>query len=136
MKPDIDTKLVALIGYPLGQSFAARMQNAAFEAMGLNWQYLYNEARGDCLGEIVSGIRFMSMFGGAAVTKPHKVAVMDMLDAADPLCLQIGACNTIVKTSNGALVGYNTDAIGFLKSLEEAGFTAKGKSFFVLGLVV
>lgn len=36
MKIDINTKMITLLGKPLGQSFAARMQNAGYEAAGLN----------------------------------------------------------------------------------------------------
>lgn len=43
MKIDINTKMITLLGKPLGQSFAARMQNAGYEAAGLNMLYFYTE---------------------------------------------------------------------------------------------
>ena len=43
MKVDINTKMITLIGTPLGQSFAARMQNAGYEAAGLNMLYFYTD---------------------------------------------------------------------------------------------
>lgn len=52
MKIDIDTKFITLIGTPLGQSFAARMQNRGYEAAGLNMVYFYTEADCEHLGEI------------------------------------------------------------------------------------
>lgn len=39
MKVDINTKMITLLGTPLSQSFAARMQNAGYEAAGLNMLY-------------------------------------------------------------------------------------------------
>jgi shikimate dehydrogenase len=47
---------------------------------------------------------------------PHKQAVMPLLDRVDPLAARIGAVNTVVK-EDGLLVGYNTDAPGFLEPL-------------------
>ena len=76
---DINTKMITLIGTPLSQSFAARMQNAGYEAAGLNMLYFYTEADNEHLGDIVNGIRYMN-FAGFAVTKPNKVKVLQYLD--------------------------------------------------------
>ena len=96
MNIDISTRMITLIGAPLNQSFAARMQNAGYEAAGLNMLYFYTEADQEHLGDIVNGIRHMN-FAGFAVTKPNKVEVLRYLDELDPLCREIGACNTVVK---------------------------------------
>ena len=131
---DINTKFITLIGTPLSQSFAARMQNTAYDAMGLNMRYLYTEADEAHLAEIMSGIRYMPSFAGCAVTKPNKVKVLDYLDRLDPLCEKMGACNTVVKTPEGELVGYNTDGVGFYISItEEAGIRPEENTFFCIG---
>lgn len=131
---DIDTKYITLIGTPLRQSFAARMQNAGYRAAGLNMHYFYTEADSEHLEEIINGIRYMPSFAGCAVTKPNKVKVLPYLDELDPLCEKMGACNTVKKTADGRLIGYNTDGIGFIRSLkEEGGMEAKGKTFFCIG---
>ncbi|MBR4470644.1 MAG: shikimate dehydrogenase [Erysipelotrichaceae bacterium] len=133
MKTDIETRFITLIGMPLRQSFAARMQNAAYEAMGLNLQYFYTEAGIDHLKEIVDGIRYNPSFIGCAVTKPNKVEVLKYLDEVDPLCKKMGACNTVVK-KDGNLIGYNTDGIGFYRSItEDAGLSILDKTFFCFG---
>ncbi|MEB0161275.1 shikimate dehydrogenase, partial [Pseudomonas sp. AH2 (2023)] len=49
-------------------------------------------------------------------TVPHKVAVMALLDRVDPQAARIGAVNTVVREGD-ALVGYNSDAPGFLEPL-------------------
>ena len=131
---DIDTKFIMLIGTPLHQSFAARMQNAAYKAAQMNMRYFYNEADSTHLREILDGLRHTSSFAGAAVTRPNKVAVLEYLDELDPLCEKMGSCNTIIKTPANKLVGYNTDGIGFYSSLvQDGGFEAKGKTFFCIG---
>lgn len=133
MQVNIDTKFITLIGTPLGQSFAARMQNAGYEAAGLNMLYFYTEEGKEHLGDIVNGIRYMP-FAGFAVTKPNKVRVLRYLDELDPLCQKMGASNTVVKTAEGKLIGYNTDGIGFYTSLvEEGGVDVKNSTFFCFG---
>lgn len=130
---DINTKMITLIGTPLSQSFAARMQNAGYAAAGLNMLYFYTEADNEHLGGIVNGIRYMN-FAGFAVTKPNKVKVLQYLDELDPLCAKMGASNTVVKTPEGKLVGYNTDGIGFYTSLtEEGGVKVDQSVFFCFG---
>ena len=131
---NIDTRFITLIGTPLEQSFAARMQNAAYEVAGLNAVYFYTDTDSAHLEEIINGFRHMPSFVGCAVTKPNKVSVLKYLDVLDPLCEKMGACNTVVKTPDGRLMGYNTDGQGFLRSLvEEGGVHVKGESFFCLG---
>lgn len=133
MKLDVNTKMVTLIGTPLEQSFAARMQNAGYEAAGLNMLYFYTEADKEHLGEIVTGLRYMN-FAGFAVTKPNKVRVLRYLDELDPLCKKMGACNTVVRTPEGKLIGYNTDGVGFYTSLaQEGGVKADESVFFCFG---
>lgn len=75
MNIDINTRFITLIGAPLGQSFAARMQTAGYEAGGINLRYFYTEAGEEHRREITDGIRYMSSFAGCAVTKPNKVKV-------------------------------------------------------------
>lgn len=131
---DISTRFVTLIGTPLSQSYAAQMQNRAYQDMGLNIRYFYTETGSEHLNEILNGIRWMPSFLGCAITKPNKVRVMEDIDEADELCKRIGACNTIVKTSDGHLKGYNTDAMGFYQAMRsEANLTAEGKRFFCFG---
>ena len=133
MQIDINSRLIALIGTPLSQSFAARMQNSAYQAAGFNMVYCYCEADSTHLKEIIDGIRYMPTFLGCAVTKPNKVEVMQYLDDLDPLCKKIGSSNTVVKTAEGKLVGYNTDGYGALRDILEHGCVIKDKVMFSFG---
>ncbi len=133
MKVDINTKMITLLGLPLTQSFAARMQNKGYEAAGLNMVYFYTETDNEHLGDIVNGLRYMN-FAGFAVTKPNKVKVLEYLDELDPLCQKMGSSNTVVKTPEGKLIGYNTDGVGFYTALtEEAGVKVDQSVFFCFG---
>lgn len=132
MHIDIHTRFITLLGDPLAQSFAARMQNRGYEAAGLNLVYFYTVTGNEHLGEIIQGLRHMP-FAGFAVTKPNKVKVLEYLDELDPLCAKMGSSNTVVKLPDGRLKGYNTDGVGFYRALEEAGVPVSGKTFFCFG---
>jgi shikimate dehydrogenase len=56
---------------------------------------------------------------GLNVTLPHKELVMDCVDYIDETARRIGAINTVVVQSDGALRGANTDAFGFIESLKD-----------------
>jgi shikimate dehydrogenase len=57
-------------------------------------------------------------FHGFSVTNPHKRAIIDRLDNIDETAEKIGAVNTVV-IENNRLVGFNTDADGFIRPLIE-----------------
>jgi shikimate dehydrogenase len=133
MNIDINTKMIALLGTPLGQSFAARMQNRAYQAAGFNMVYFYTEIDNTHLGDVVKGLRYMN-FAGFAVTKPNKVKVLEYLDELDPLCEKMGSSNTVVRTPEGKLIGYNTDGTGFYTSItKEGGIEVDKSTFFCIG---
>lgn len=117
MPVNINTKMIALLGKPLSQSYAARMQNAAYRAAGINMLYFYSEVENDHLPDVLNGIRYMS-FAGCAVTKPNKVEVMKYVDEVDPLAEKMNASNTLV-LKDGKFKAYNTDGTGFLRAFQE-----------------
>jgi shikimate dehydrogenase len=129
----VTTKLIALLGTPLGQSFAARMQNAAYAKLGLDYYYFPVEVDNHGLAAVINGIRHMN-FAGFAVTKPNKIAVLDLLDELDPLAAKIGSVNTVVMR-DGRLTGYNTDGSGWVQSLLDArpGIDLARTTFLIYG---
>ena len=126
------TRLAGIFGYPLAHSLSPAFQQAAFNHYGLDARYLAWETPLDALAAEVAKLRGGD-FIGANVTIPHKQAVMALLDEVDPLAAAIGAVNTIVKRG-GRLVGYNTDAHGFMRALkEDAAFEPSGRRALLLG---
>ncbi|MBP2635074.1 MAG: aroE [Firmicutes bacterium] len=125
------TKKVGLFGWPLGHSLSPVMHNAAFAVTGLDYVYLPLPVAPEFLAQAVEGIRALG-FRGVNVTIPHKIAVMEYLDEIDSSAKLVGAVNTIV-VDDGRLIGYNTDAKGYIRSLKEAGVNAAGKSAVILG---
>lgn len=106
------------------------MIEAAFRAAGLDWRYLTIEVPPAGLGDAVRGLRAMGL-RGANCTIPHKVAVIEHLDALSPEARAIGAVNCIVN-EGGRLIGHNTDGRGFLTSLRTVTDPA-GQDVVILG---
>jgi shikimate dehydrogenase len=124
--------LIGLIGHPLGHSISPVFQQAALDHHGLSiryqsWEVDATDIMG-CVRQLAS-----SRILGANVTLPYKEVVGSWLDELTEEAGAIGAVNTIVNRK-GVLVGYNTDAYGFLRALrEEAAFDPRGKTVLVLG---
>jgi shikimate dehydrogenase len=131
MKITAKTKVCALLGDPVEHSMSPAMHNAAFKEMGLDFVYLPFLVKPEHLTSAVAGLRALNV-RGFNVTLPHKVAVIPLLDNLDPLAAKIGAVNTVVNTG-GRLQGFNTDAEGFYRALEEHGVNPEGKQVAVLG---
>jgi shikimate dehydrogenase len=93
---------VALLGKPVAESLSPRMQNAAFAAAGLDWEYVAIEVEPEALAETVRALP-ESGFVGANVTIPHKEAAALLCDEA-----QGEAVNTLVFHERRVL-GFNTD---------------------------
>ena len=128
MQANAKTVLCGIIGNPVDHSMSPAIHNAAFEELTLNYGYLAFNVT-DVEGAI-RGMRALNV-RGFSVTMPHKVEVMQYLDDIDPVAQQIGAVNTVVNT-NGTLKGYNTDWVGFTRSLE-AVTPIQGKRVVILG---
>ena len=127
-------KTFGLIGYPLGHSFSKKFFTEKFEKEGLtDHQYLNFE--------LDSIARFPSIFdqhdniSGLNCTIPYKQQIMPFLNEIDAEAKQVGAVNTIkiINTEAGMrLKGYNTDVIGFERSLSPM-LTENHKKALVLG---
>ena len=111
------TRMVGLFGHPVSHSQSPLMHNKAFAEKGLPFAYAAFDVAEEDLPEAVAGIRALGL-RGVNVTIPHKVAIMPLLDEIDPLAERIGAVNTVVN-ENGRLIGYNTDGLGYVRSLVE-----------------
>ena len=126
------TAKVGIIGYPVGHSVSPAFQQAAFRFVGLDIQYVRWETPPEKLSERVTVLLEPEVWG-ANITVPHKQAIMSMLDDVDPSAITIGAVNTIVKR-DGSLLGYNTDAAGFSRGLQEdSGMDPAGTRVLILG---
>ena len=126
------TRLVGILGHPLSHSLSPAIQQAAFDYHKIDALYQAWPTSPEELASEVAKLRG-KQYLGANVTIPHKVEVIQQLDSIDKMAMDIGAVNTIVN-ENGTLVGYNTDAYGFIKSLKEgSGIDPSEKRILLLG---
>lgn len=126
------TKLAGVMGWPVKHTLSPPMQNAAIEKLGLDWVYLPLEVPIENLREALEGVRAMG-FAGVNLTIPHKIEAVGMIDWVDPEAAAIGAVNT-VHILDGQLRGYNTDATGYVRTVEiEGDFAFKGATILQIG---
>jgi shikimate dehydrogenase len=126
------SRYIGLIGYPLKHSISPYFQQAALDYYQLDIRYEAWETSPAQLQDIVNNLRKPQNIG-ANVTVPYKEAVLPLLDEVDDMAGFIGAVNTIVKKDD-KLVGFNTDASGFIEALDKEGhFAPEGKRVLILG---
>jgi len=127
-----DTILYGVLGDPIRHSRSPIMIGRAFREMGINAAYAAFRVEPQDLSAAMQGIRALGL-GGANVTIPHKIEVMRYLDEIDEGARVAGAVNTIVN-KGGRLIGYNTDGIGYVRSLKnETGASLAGARVLMLG---
>lgn len=112
--------VAGVIGSPVSHSLSPVIHNAAFAAHGDDWVYVAFEVRPEDAGAAIDAVRVLGITG-LSVTMPHKELVIDALDHVDSQAAVVRAVNTVVRTSEGRLVGYNTDGTGCVDALTAAG---------------
>lgn len=108
-----------LIGYPLGHSFSISYFNEKFANEGINAQYINFEI--PSIDNFLEVIESNPELKGLNVTIPYKEQVIEYLDLLSPEAKAIGAVNVIKISHKGEktiLKGYNSDVIGFTRSIE------------------
>jgi shikimate dehydrogenase len=126
-----ETAVYGVIGNPIVHTLSPAMQNAAFEAIGLDAVFLAFDVP---VGEAEYAVRGVRGLGirGLNVTMPHKETVLPFLDEVDETARVLGSVNTILN-HDGRLRGFNTDGAGAHHALEESGVTLAGKKLILLG---
>jgi shikimate dehydrogenase len=121
------TTVYGVLGSPIAHSLSPVMHNAAFAALGLDAVYVAFDIDEQRAETAIRGALALG-FGGLNITFPLKEAALRHCKP-DALSKRIGAVNTIDRTG----AGYNTDGIGAVRALEEAGVTVKDASILLLG---
>ncbi len=111
-----------LIGHPLGHSMSPQIHARLFELSGKTVEYTLQ----DIAPEDLNGKKdFLAQFKGFNITIPHKVAIIGYCDELDASAKRYNSVNCI---KNGdKKIGYNTDCVGFVKSIEMMGASLKSR---------
>jgi shikimate dehydrogenase len=109
-------RLFGLLGYPLTHSFSQKYFTEKFEQLGIENASYENFSIPD-IQELTTILESKKGLEGFNITIPYKRAVIDFLDEFSGPVKKMGACNC-VKITDGKLKGFNTDIVGFQKSLQ------------------
>ena len=130
MKIDGYTRMASVIAKPIRHSISPFIHNHAYQLTATNAVYLAWEVEEDEVAQSLQQLRVLDMLG-ANISMPYKKKVLPFLDQVDGSAQLIGSVNTIVQ-KDGRLTGYNTDGLGFLKSLPK-NFSIDKKKMVLLG---
>ncbi len=109
-------KKFTIFGDPVEHSISPKMHTFAIEGLGLDASYTKTHLEGACRLKTI----FLRDYDAANVTVPHKEAAFAQCDEVRGAAREIGAVNTLVKEGEN-MIGYNTDAEGFYRSVLDFG---------------
>ena len=116
-----------LIGHPLGHSLSPDIHKKLFELSGKGGEYDLTDIE---KGNLESKIESLKKLDGFNVTIRYKTDIIPFLDSLDKTAERYGAVNCVA-TKNGESKGYNTDCIGFIRSLEASGLSLSGRTLLL-----
>ncbi|MGJ9457035.1 shikimate dehydrogenase [Oceanobacillus sp. CF4.6] len=106
-----------LIGYPITHSLSPWIHEQFLERSNLQGTYKIHEIKPeDSFEENIKRLK-NEQIDGFNVTVPYKQAIIPFLDILDDTARKMGAVNTVAY-KNGKWIGYNTDGVGYVRSLE------------------
>lgn len=108
-----------VIGDPIAQSKSPAIHGHWIERLGLDADYRATRVTQDTLADYLASRRADPEWRGCNVTMPLKQDILPLLDRIEPQASAIGAVNTVYRR-DGALVGANTDAPGFIEPIAPA----------------
>jgi shikimate dehydrogenase len=116
MSVSASTRVLTLLGDPVGHSKSPIIQNAAFAEAGMDGVYVAVRCAADDLTGFMKGLSRAG--GGGNITLPHKEKAAAVVDVASPAVRRTGACNTFWGGEDGRVHGDNTDVDGFREALK------------------
>jgi 3-dehydroquinate dehydratase/shikimate dehydrogenase len=126
---DAATRVYGVAGDPVAHSLSPAIMNAALRRENVNGVYLGLHAK--ALKDLLACVRDIPIHG-LSITMPYKEAILKHLDNTDSHTAKIGACNTVVRAQDGKLYGFNTDAAGVVRPIEQR-ITIEQAKVLVLG---
>jgi 3-dehydroquinate dehydratase/shikimate dehydrogenase len=112
---DADTRFFAVVGDPVGHSYSPVLHNHTFLRNKVNGFYVPIRVPEGQLKATVAALAGVP-FAGYSVTIPHKEEAATVGEA-DPVVVQVGAANTLVRKADGTFAAANTDHPAALECL-------------------
>lgn len=124
-------KIYAVIGDPIAHSLSPVMHNAAFQALGMDAEYVAVHVKAEDMEAFVLDAR--KNLAGFNITVPHKSRIIPFLDEVAHNARIADSVNTVINR-DGRLIGCSTDGYGLETAMNEAfGFTAADSSVTLIG---
>lgn len=120
-----------VIGDPIKHSKSPAIHGFWLEELGIEAEYRAVHVLPEGLADYIASRRDDPHWRGCNVTIPHKIAVMDLVGDPGDVRGTIGAVNTVLRKSDGSLMGTNTDAAGFYGPI--SGMALAGAHAIVIG---
>jgi shikimate dehydrogenase len=130
---DGNTVLLATVGDPVSQVQTPVRMPPLFEARAINATWVPLHVHPDNLQVIVAMLRGVENFRGCNITVPHKVAMMALVDHLTPRAEVSGGVNLVRREQDGSLTGDMLDGLGFVRGLEAAGRSVRGRIAWLVG---
>lgn len=99
---------LAVVGDPISHSLSPLIHKAALTALGIDGSYTAIRADSEGMGRVVADLR-QGKLDGINVTMPHKAIAAALVDDLTPDARRARSVNTIVRGSDGTLMGHSTD---------------------------
>ena len=125
------TQLICLLGDPVSHSISPAMHNLSFQTLGLDYVYLSFRTNID---EFENTVNTLKQIGakGFNCTMPCKRVAAEKCDSLSDAARFMNSVNTVV-IEDGKLIGHNTDGVGYMQSVIDAGHDIIGKQMTLLG---
>jgi shikimate dehydrogenase len=127
------TRLYPIIGFPVSQVRAPSVYNPYFERRGIDAIVVPIEVAPDVFPNYLQTLLTAQNIPGAMVTVPHKLATVNVLDDYSVAVRVAGACNAVVRRTDGTLYGDLFDGAGFVRGLRRWGVEPAGMRCLIVG---
>lgn len=110
--------LFGLIGHPLAHSFSQPYFTQKFKREGIPYRYVNFDIEN--IEEFPKLWNENNKLKGLNVTAPYKETIISYIEGYDEIVAEIKSTNTLLRLSDGRIIGFNTDVIGFSTTLQQA----------------
>ena len=127
------TTLIAHIGYPTETFKAPMIYNPYFDQAGIDAVVVPMGVRAEDYPQVLASLFKLTNIRGALITMPHKVTTLELMDEVSPTAKIAGACNAVLRRSDGSLLGDMFDGAGFVRGIQRKGCQLTGARALVVG---
>ena len=127
------TRVVFMIGTPVAQTRSPFLFNRHFADSGANRIMVPLDVSPAALPSFVAMVREAANCDGFVATRPHKQALLDLVDDASETARALESVNVVRREPDGRLVGDMADGAGFWSGVQEEGFDPRGKAVILAG---